>query len=275
MFAPIADVENIHAMEEREFENYLAKIRMLRPRFKQYVEAGEALYERGKQPRSLYQFAQTNQNTHRMFLSAQSHDQHNTPDSRSIQQQPHLNGGLTYSAPSRLQSMCTRTPMPGRYVNVVRERAIVSFAGMTTEYNAPTHVLPQTIDWKQLAITGERDPSRGVSKFRITDSQLMTAPRVVGGSPNMLRNVVMFSRVKDTEEPSFQVHNPHRPGSTQYILHEEGADSTKSPIYQPSRRYPTSARVSMIQVNDYNDTLLKTLGNLQGVVGSDAPDKAI
>ncbi|THH31118.1 hypothetical protein EUX98_g3081 [Antrodiella citrinella] len=257
LFAPTVDVENVHAMDEAEFAKYLDKIRAMRPKFKRYLEVGDALYSAAK-GRSVYEFSQTPQNTHRHFIAAQAYNKYNAPDSHAIEQRPHLNAGLTYAASSKLQYTHLRKPQPGRVINTdysqnARKRVIVSFAGMTTELRT-RHA--RGIDWDQLARTGVVDPAHA-STFRITESELAYAPRVaeVRKSATM-RGTVIFTKVIDATHHDSELSNPHRPGSLDYMTHQE-APKAPSPVFRRSET--TSLPPTPAEAGAHNSAVMSTL----------------
>lgn len=278
---PIVDTDNVHAMSDGEFQTYLTKLRELRPKFKRFVEVGEAILN-PHHPRSLYQFSQTSHNLYRLFLSAQAHFKYNSPDSLLIQQQPHLNAGLTYPAMSKLQNMFYRKPMPGRIVNrrPTPDRRVafntVSFAGLVAQSTSSIddHI---GIDWANMARTGERDPSQGVSAFRIHSAGVYAGPTIVGEkrNPSAMKGASMYAMLQDKDEPEFHVGNPHRPGTVDYIKHQEGADATPSHMI-PHRRYntpPTTTKVDKEQSQGHGEKVIQTLDALTGLLGTPSPKR--
>ncbi|KAH8106942.1 mitochondrial ribosomal protein subunit-domain-containing protein [Cristinia sonorae] len=265
LFTPTVDIENIHAMGDREFENYLAAVRALRPQFKEFIKVGEATFQPEEQPRDIYQFSQQYSSLHRLFLSAQTHTKFHSPTSRGIERQPHSNGGLTYFNSSRMQAKLMRDPKPGRIVHDDKSNArlVVSYGGMTTEYKPPQRDSKHaTLDWTSLASTGQRDPSRGVLNFALVDAEIDRGPSVVGKNPQMLDGTVIFSRVYSPADVTFDDHNPHRPGSVEYIAHREGRDSAQpSPIYSHEpRTYATPSMIVPENSAAHTDQVMNTLG---------------
>ncbi|KAJ7143120.1 hypothetical protein C8R43DRAFT_1015642 [Mycena crocata] len=141
--APTAVIPNAEAMSPAEFKRYLARLRSIRPAFKEYLareairqeeekKQAEADRERrmanGQQPiaegssprsletplanRNLLQVAQiTHGPYHRLFLAEHTETEYNTTS--KIQPQPHRNAALMYSHPSKLETLFRTKSKPG------------------------------------------------------------------------------------------------------------------------------------------------------------------
>ncbi|TCD67292.1 hypothetical protein EIP91_000315 [Steccherinum ochraceum] len=234
------DVLNINAMGEKKFEAYLDKLRKLRPLFKRYIQAGEALYRPGKEPRSPYEMVQVSETLATRFLAARMQRQYYSSESALIEQAPHYSAGLSYARSSSFQDMFARRPQPGRVLNHrpngSARQMIVSFAGMTTELTADK-AERKMLDFLQLARSGTREVGAEVSRFKAQRSVLRHVPQVVGAQAtgprrSILNGASIMTTVKEVGEQVPETGNHYRPGSKEYNSCREGVPN-EVPIHRP------------------------------------------
>ena len=268
LFLAPQDVDNIHAMNDEKFQAYLDKVRKMRPEFKQFLAAGEAVFSSRNEPRSIYQFSQTFPGIRRSFLSAQTHQRYNAEDSQIIQPQPHLNGGLSYTAVSPLQKLHWRFPQPGRLIRFDSGsgRAIIAFAGMTMACNKPP-LEQRPVNFKGLAITRSHEHSDVVFKYKMINSELLHAPSVVGTRPPKMEAITIASELQDADAVNF-TGNPHRPGSKEYLLHEVESRTQQDRILQrPKRQFSVpTVNATPEEMGTYAEN---TMGVLESLVQKD------
>ena len=271
LFVEFTDADNIHAMDDEKFDRYLEQVREMRPQFKKFVEVGEAIYNSSR-GRGVYDLSQNPYDIHKQFLSAQMREKYDDTKSRDIQQQPHLNGGLTYAFTPKLQQMHTRKPQPGRFLRTPPQRALdtsslASFAGMSVEVHRGHQ--KKEIDWKQLASTGERDSTQFSSSFVVDTAQIINPPYVTGPRPPTMQDVRVAAKVKDMDAHDFSIVNPHRPGSIAYVVHQEGAQGSSSTMIRRSAPTYATKPISFATVGEqksFHGDVMKTLVDLAGSV---------
>ncbi|KAF7295631.1 hypothetical protein MIND_01103300 [Mycena indigotica] len=125
-------IPNVHAMSPAEFKHYIARLRKLRPAFKEYMkQKGEEERESfdrmvEENPNKTFQYvpkiegksllelgaqAQVSDH-HRLFLAQHTASEYRSTEGK-IQPVPHRHAALTYSHPSKLDTLLRSQPKPG------------------------------------------------------------------------------------------------------------------------------------------------------------------
>jgi len=234
----------VSSMNPRQFARYLDKLRQERPDFLSFLseEAQGPQAKTGSQhlvaPSAYEQSALGSAETVRgRFLQRQSHTIYEAPDSRTIEQRPHRNGGLSYAHTSQLTHFFTTNEEPGRFVEVAtsdgRQLLRASFAGMAANLKTPAshHNIG--------------------SKFRVIDTVLKRAPNVVSVQPQGLDGAIIGTTVEDVANLDMIRANPFPPGTRAYIAHAQrvvpskGKRSMTTPKAAPRfETVPESGRVT-------------------------------
>ncbi len=205
----------VSSMNPRQFARYLDKLRHQRPEFLSFLSE----FAQGPQkarpathhlvaPSAYDQSALGSAEMVRTrFLQKQSHTIYEASDSRVIEQRPHRNGGLSYANTSQLTHFFTTTEEPGRFVEMPalngRQSWRASFAGMAANLKTPT---------------SHHDIG---SKFRIVESVLKRAPKVVSAQPQGLDGTIIETTVEDVANLDMMRANPFPPGTRAYITHAQ------------------------------------------------------
>lgn len=237
-------VPNIHAMSERQFQEFIADVRTRRKEFKQFMlERG--IIKDGKQ--SLYELAQKRNSAPAEFMTYLAAKQQAAKG--TLQPSPHRVGGLQYRHPSPLQTYLDTKPQPGRILQKTTSPSLtdawtVGFAGMTPVVSAKSMPIGQV---QPITFSEEEGPNSegSVHNFRFEPTQFMlaSAPNVVGtnwqdrqatGVPGVqFAATVVSSSVVDEKRS-----NTYRPGSREYISSiapVSYADEANGQRYQPGR----------------------------------------
>lgn len=246
LYGPISSATpNIHAMSDREFEQYITKLRKSRPAFAEYMkeitakrvekaemEAGRVHNtqkpRRGKQAShatefdSFWEISRRPARDHKIFLGSQTYKSYNSPDSHTIEQQPQQYAGLQYAKHPLLQSQLLNQPAPGRAITERDGSAMyisVTFAGNKALCEDNSAITSDTLEFRKLAQTGEQDHHAGVANFRFTRALLTNPAQVVGERPQPLRTSRLETIVKVEKDVDMEKSNTHWPGSPEYVGH--------------------------------------------------------
>ncbi|KAJ6531129.1 hypothetical protein B0H19DRAFT_1190530 [Mycena capillaripes] len=248
---------NVESMSPAEFKRYLAKLRALRPAFKEYLKRQEErqqaqeterqrLLDLGKPVgrslekiagRSLLQLAQNTDGPYlRRFIAEHTESEYRARGSTKIQPQLHRNGGFMYSHPSMIDTLFHTKPKPGIVLDdhtagrfqIETNEYITSFAGIA----ALIRTRDANTQGKVPLMDGGVDRSRwldAVAEMRPVTREalkLENVPRVVGQDPDEGLSGVRVS-LNVTVTPGFDDPkrlNPCVPGSREYVNHD-GADT--------------------------------------------------
>lgn len=241
---------NIHAMSEKEFEQYLANLRKLRPAFKEFIEkrAAENAEQRAVTknvpevvPNLWYQ-SQHPRQLHMQFIEQQAAAKYNSNTSTEIEQMPQKLAGLTYTRSPILQSRLIQKPHKGRILHEVNARDgnsyAVGFAGNVVLMNKKAITYSKTTPWKSLLegteqeeARGEKEetdagtsvPKDGVVNFRVYNAALVSPPRTAGvSSGGMERTNMRLGVIPEETNVEDYRPNPYPPGTPAYVGHTEG-----------------------------------------------------
>ena len=212
---PTQVAPNIYAMSNRAFEKYLVKLRELRPAFREHI-AEIANKRNGQAPsrlagKSLYELAQSSTaNHHRVFLGQHTVNSFRDPSSRTIEPQPHRNGGLQYSHLSKLHTHLYAKYNPGIVLHAFDARInahkhspnhkknpssySVSYGGIVGKLSGSAKdvgVGPLLDLQTDNGLVGRENLDSAVVPMRIESSSLIRTPRVVGRKAQGLKAVTM------------------------------------------------------------------------------------
>ncbi|KAF7291838.1 hypothetical protein HMN09_01244000 [Mycena chlorophos] len=243
-----AVIPNVDAMSPAQFRRYLARVRSLRPAFKEYLrkhgEAEHETYEKlvketgeditflprthGKDMLTLAIGHQSQ--THRLFLAEHTASEYATSPTK-IQPRPHRNGALTYTHPSMLDTLFRTKPKPGIVVEEVQDRVlskkvsfIAAFAGcaaVLTARDAPG--LWPIMSGSQGAHRDEWPTAVTILRPKMRNGFVLSGvPRVVGrgrgrephdglDGVRVELNLTTHAGARDLTRP-----NPFPPGSREY-----------------------------------------------------------
>ncbi|KAJ1304731.1 hypothetical protein OPQ81_005869 [Rhizoctonia solani] len=237
---------NIQSMSERQFKSYIAKLRGQRERFHEFLqETGVKNEGGGDRPLAMYAYAQMPSTHHTRFLAHMNHEAAVQPSSNTLTPVPHPSGGLDYLNPTPLMSqLLFPNPVKGRYVQPPERStkmalsykydstAIVSVAG----YNAilqpdESSAATQAINWNKLA-EGDvsQSPDKASSDYRVESMELYQVPSVVGKSRQGIETAEIKIRVRDYSKRRLNRPNPHRPGTFEYVSHEDTRTLNADPV---------------------------------------------
>ncbi|KAF8608630.1 hypothetical protein BDV93DRAFT_602549 [Ceratobasidium sp. AG-I] len=248
---------NTLAMSERRFKSYISHLRGKRKEFHEFLqEAGVGQINKEDSnvaplPVQMYHYAQGSSNYHTRFLAYTNQKAATQATSNTLTPVPHPSAGLDYLNPTPLMSqLLYPEPIKGRYVQGTAKRmyapmkypsdAIVSLAGynaMLTADNASASTHP--INWQKLV---ERDFSQPIdkptSKYRVERLELTEVPRVVGQSRQNIEGADIKMRVRDWSKQPAERPNPHRPGTFEYVSHEDTRTTNSDPVSWKTRVTP-------------------------------------
>ncbi|CAE6416677.1 unnamed protein product [Rhizoctonia solani] len=237
---------NIQSMSERQFKSYITKLRGQREEFHKFLQDTGVKSEEGEnRPLPMYAYAQVTSTHHTRFLAHMNHEAAIQPTSNTLAPVPHPSGGLDYLNPTPLMSqLLFPNPVKGRYVQSPERNpkmslfqkydgtAVVSVAG----YNAilqsdESSAATQAVNWNKLA---ERDfsqpPEQASSDYRVEGMELYEVPSVVGKSRQGIQSADIKIRVRDYSKRRFERANPHRPGTFEYVSHNDTRTLNADPI---------------------------------------------
>ncbi|KAL5490024.1 hypothetical protein ACEPAI_4857 [Sanghuangporus weigelae] len=296
MYSP---VPNPDAMKPKRFERYLRRLRRLVPEFQEYVERKKEIErEKAKEEEEekekkktvdppFHHLALSSRRYHEEFLGAKFVEScKESPN--FIHSMPHPTGGLTYNNMNELQSAISAKPIPGRRLylerdttNTLRAKMNVALGGwvggehMTLKggEKGKECTVPLTDVGKK---EGEprRDPDAGKDVFRPLSMKcfLQNAPTVVGKYPQRIQDTALRMQVVSWSNADKARSNPYKPGTVEYVKHEERQHSPQHSqpkvSYSEKRKSPFAAykqRVRTPPKDDGNPTaLVKTLRNTIG-----------
>ncbi|KAI0306667.1 mitochondrial ribosomal protein subunit-domain-containing protein [Multifurca ochricompacta] len=206
----------VSAMGPRQFTRYLDKLRQQRPEFLSFLSE-EATHARTDRVASQHHLIAPSayeesalgsaEMVRRRFLQRQSHALYEDPNSCAIEQRPHRNGGLSYAHTSQLTHFFTTNEQPGRFIESQdsegRPSVGVSIAGMAASLKT---------------LTNHHETG---SQFRVVDSVLKQAPKVVSARPRGLDGAIIEATVEDAVNLHMTRANPFPPGTRAYIAHAQ------------------------------------------------------
>lgn len=223
---------NIHKMSDAGFDKYVKKIEGRRADFRahvQNVEDHESVPHNRSvpegEPVSLYRYRNKSPQgfgrTGNDFLELLAEDEIAKQGSRILQAVPHLNGGLSYTSPSYLQTRLTTPPIKSHVVHAPRQDRMAVVGGITAR------IAPGWSNSKEIMIVDYRrfDPQRGTYNVRVIDANMQDPPRVVGrqhsvGVGEMKMDV--SAHAVDSDAMDHERANPYPPGSVLYCFSESG-----------------------------------------------------
>ena len=229
---------NVDAMTPKQFQRYLEKLRTLRPAFREFLEAERAKDVQTKGPKgrttpswkskvrssSLLEQSRYETDLHKTFLSQNMAQAVDDPDSHILEQDVHPNGALAYTHLTDLEHFLWRKPLPGRAVGKSRN-LVVSFAGANTSLPLRKSEGIQPIDWKSLVERGA-DTGKGVSKFRVSQTEISKPPQVVGHKPEGTADMDVRMWVASHGRLDMVAANPNLPWTREYVSHVSDAPIT-------------------------------------------------
>ncbi|KAG8745224.1 hypothetical protein FRC10_008536 [Ceratobasidium sp. 414] len=242
---------NTQAMSERRFQSYIARLRTQRQDFHEFLQEsdiGQTQNTNGApQVVPMYHYAQGPSTFHTRFLAYTNQKAAVQPNSRTLTPVPHPSGGLDYLNPTPLMTrLLYPNPPKGRYVESFSKMppqspsryestSIVSIAGYNANLVASSStnqpITSQPIEWQKLV---ERDFSqaaeRTTSEYRVERLELHAVPRVVGQSRQNIEGAQIKMHVQDWSKHAENQPNPHRPGSFEYISHEDNRTEDARPM---------------------------------------------
>ena len=256
-------VPNIYAMSDKEFKRYLEKLRKSRPAFVSYLGAyprkqGAAGSQTSAQFSSLWDSSRDPGRDHKMFFGSQAYHTYNSPESRSIEQQPQTYAGLTYGRSSPLQNYLLYKPKPGR----ILDRTLVSrvsFAGVVVEADFSKTYVDSSVDFKQLAKSGERDPKEGFAMFRVKSFNFGHAPQTVG-KVDQASGWTGYQVAVAPMAVEMDRTNTHLPGSPAYVAHS--SRKIKADTLLAPRSKPRIPQVVAEEEKQSSEQVLRTLGSI-------------
>jgi hypothetical protein len=230
---------NIDAMTPKQFQRYLEKLRTLRPAFREFLEAEKAkiVEKRGPKGRAtpwknkvqssnLLEQSRYETDLHKTFLSRHMEQTINDPESHILEQDVHPNGALAYTHLTDLEHYFWRQPLPGRAVGKSKN-LVVSFAGVNARLPLPKSEGIQPIDWKSLVERGA-DTGKGISKFRVSQTEVFKPPQVVGHKPEGMSDMDVRMWVASHGRLDIVRANPNLPWTREYVAQVSDAPITGS-----------------------------------------------
>ena len=240
---------NIDAMTPNQFKRYLEKLRTLRPAFREFLEAERAKSSQREGPvgrpawknkiRSQNLLEQSHYETdiHKTFLSQRMAQAINDPESHILEQDVHPNGALAYTHLTDLEHYFWRQPLPGRAVGKSKN-LIVSFAGANASLPQSKSESIQPIEWKSLVERGV-DTGRGISKFRVSKTEVFKPPQVVGHKPEGMADMDVRMWLSSHSRLDMVRANPNLPWTREYVSQVSDAPITGS---RPGMTNPPPAK---------------------------------
>ncbi|KAG9125882.1 hypothetical protein FRC07_005788 [Ceratobasidium sp. 392] len=242
---------NTHAMSERRFQSYVGRLRTQRQGFHEFLQdtgVGQTQDENGTpQAIPMYHYAQGPSTNHTRFLAHMNQKAAVQPASRTLTPVPHPSAGLDYLNPTPLLTrLLYPNPPKGRYLETSSRvpshhpskfegSSVVSIAGYNANLvaSSPTS---QPVDWQKLV---ERDFSQPMEKttseYRVEKLEIQSVPRVVGQSRQNIEGAKISMHVRDWAKHVEEQPNPHRPGSFEYVSHEDNRTQDSAPVSLKSR----------------------------------------
>lgn len=234
----LASIHNIDAMTPKQFQRYLEKLRALRPAFREFLQVEKAedrnIEEDGPtgRPQRRNKVESSNllkqsiypTDLHKTFLSKHAGQSIDNPESLALEQDVHPNGALAYTHLTDLEHYFWRKPLPGRAVAKIKS-FIVSFAGFNARLPFNQSEGIQFADWKSLVERGV-DTGRGISKFRVSQTEVFIPPQVVGRKPEGIANMDVRMYVSSRDRLDITRANPHLPWTREYVSQVSDAPIT-------------------------------------------------
>ena len=231
-----AGIPNIDAMTPKQFQRYLEGLRALRPAFREFLEAEKANDIPEKDPRghparkskvrssNLLEQSSYPTDLHKIFLSQRAAQRINNSKSHILEQDVHPNGALAYTHLTKLEQYFWKQPLPGRVVG--RQRSLVaSFAGFNTRLPPNQSEGIQPIDWRSLVERGA-DTGKGISKFRVSLTEVSAPPQVVGYKPEGISDMDVRMHVSSHGRLDMTRANPYLPWTRECVSQVSDAPIT-------------------------------------------------
>ncbi|KAG8736791.1 hypothetical protein FRC12_017451 [Ceratobasidium sp. 428] len=242
---------NTQAMSERQFQSYIARLRTQRQSFHEFLQESGFGQTQGQddppQTIPMYHYAQGPTTAHTRFLAHTNQKAAVQPASRTLTPVPHPSAGLDYLNPTPLLTrLLYPNPPKGRYLERVSRSqspypsryegsSVVSIGG----YNANlvlSSPASQPIDWQKLVERDFSQPMEGTtSEYRVEKLEIREVPRVVGQSRQNIEGAKISMHVRDWSKHAEEQPNPHRPGSFEYVSHEDNRTQDATPMSLRSR----------------------------------------
>lgn len=245
---------NTLAMSERRFKAYISHLRGKRKEFHEFLqETGVGQTTKGRNnaaplPVQMYHHAQGSSSHHTRFLAHTNQKAATQATSNTLTPVPHPSAGLDYLNPTPLMSqLLFPEPIKGRYVQGTAKAtrypvkyssdAIISLAG----YNAMlasdlSSASSRPIDWHKLVERDFSQPTdKTTSKYRVERLELSEVPRVVGQSRQNIEGAQIKMHVRDWSKQPAERPNPHRPGSFEYVSHQDVRTTNSNPVSLKAR----------------------------------------
>ena len=229
---------NIDAMTPKQFKRYLEKLRALRPAFREFLEAEKAkeaqkegsvsrpIWKSKARSSNLLEQSRYETDLHKTFLSKHMARTINDPESRVLEQDVHPNGALAYTHLTDLEHYFWKQPLPGRAVAKNRN-LVVSFAGINASLPPSKSESIQPIEWRSLVERGV-DTERGISKFRVSQTEVFKPPQVVGRKPEGMADMDVRMWVSSHSRLDIVRANPNLPWTREYVSQLSDAPITGS-----------------------------------------------
>ena len=231
-----ASIPNIDAMTPKQFKHYLETLRTLRPAFREFLKAeaaknvpaadpaGKHIRRSQVQSSNLLEQSRYPTGVHRIFLSRSSTQRINDPESQILEQEVHPNGALAYTHLTDLEHYFWKKPLPGRAVG--KEKALtVAFAGLNARLPLSQSEGIQPVDWKSLVERGA-DTGKGISKFRVSQTEVLWPPQVVGHEPRGIDDMDVRMYLSSHSRLDMVRANPHLPWTRDYVSQVSDAPIT-------------------------------------------------
>lgn len=239
---------NIDAMTPNQFKRYLEKLRTLRPAFREYLEeqvkdsqkegpVSRPVWRSKIRSSNLLEQSHYETDIHKTFLSQRMAQTINDPESHILEQDVHPNGALAYTHLTDLEHYFWRQPLPGRAVGKSKN-LIVSFAGANASLPQSKSESIQPIEWKSLVERGV-DTGRGISKFRVSKTEVFKPPQVVGHKPEGMADMDVRMWLSSHSRLDMVRANPNLPWTREYVSQVSDAPITGS---RPGMTNPPPAK---------------------------------
>jgi hypothetical protein len=257
---------NLDAMNAKGFENYLEKLRKLRPKFREWLETRDSSRGRDEQLKTIvssemtldrarkqriymYELAQDRDGLAQEFINLEPSLREN-PSKAVIHQQPHRVAGLFYTELSPLQSRILFKPFKGRLLtsttgwtdpNVPIGHAVATAGLVATLPDSNDRKPLEYMDWGPYqddkdvmkVKPREREKKQGNVNVRLTQGRLISAPSVLGRRPKGLTSV-SFRRLEVERE--WDASRRILPGSKEWILQTASKLVSQTGIARPTKK---------------------------------------
>jgi hypothetical protein len=269
---------NTQAMSERRFQSYIARLRGQRQAFHEFLQDVGVGQSEGGRPEviPMYHYAQGPSSFHTRFLAHTNQQAAVQPTSHALTPVPHPSAGLDYLNPTPLQTrLLYPNPVKGRYVegtfrslsqypSKFESSPIVSLAGYNAILSSNAgSATGQPIEWHKLI---ERDFSQPVerttSEYRIEKLEIHDVPRVVGQSRQNIEGAVIKIHAYDWSKNAEEQSNPHRPGSFEYVSHEDNRTLDHQPVSLKARVMPPMQQTQQANKDHASIAMMDLLDSL-------------